>query len=221
MPAIQHYPFQHYCKQLISIFKKAKESTNPALYLYKNNARTIIFMAESLLRISNKLFEDKQIKGWHSTIKKLEDQLGEIDNYIVLLANFSKLKTITMQQLEYISLKMNKAIDNLNQKLKKHDFYFKDLLEMNNDFKINFNDRQIVLKLQEEIKSELIEACEFFNQFPKEFTDIEEQVHELRRKLRWISIYGESFQGLIVLSDTKEKYVWEKAFITKALLKNK
>ena len=91
---------------------------------------------------------------------------------------------------------------------------------MNKEFKINFNDKTIVLKLHEEIKSELIEACEFFNQFPKEFTDMEKQVHELRRKLRWVSIYGESFQGLIVLKEVKEKYLWEKSFITPKEIKN-
>ncbi|MDP3556288.1 MAG: hypothetical protein Q8T03_02875 [Bacteroidota bacterium] len=177
-------------------------------------------MAESILRASNKLFEDKQIKSWHSTIKKLEDYLGEIENYIEVLANFSKLKTIKVQQLEYISNKLDKAIDKLNKKLSKNDFYLAELERMNKEFKINFNDKAIVLKLQEEIKSELIEACNFFNQFPKGFDDMEEQVHELRRKLRWISIYGESFQGLIVLKDEKTKYVWEKNFITTKEIKS-
>lgn len=220
MALATHYPFQLYCAQLITLFKKAKTNSNPALFLMKNKARTTIFMAESILRVSNKLFEDKQIKEWHSTIKKLEDYLGEIDNYIVLLADFSKLKTINVQQLEYISNKLDKVVEKLNGKLIKNDFYLADLAKMNKEFKINFNDKTIVLKLQEEIKSELIEACEFFNQFPKEFTDMEEQVHEIRRKLRWVSIYGESFQGLIVLKDEKTKYSWEKAFITTNEIKN-
>jgi len=220
MALVTHYPFQLYCGQLITLFKKAKTNTNPALFLYKNKARVNIFMAESILRASNKLFEDKQIKEWHSTIKKLEDYLGQIENYIEVLANFSKLKTIKVQQLEYVSGKLDKAVEKLNSKLLKHDFYLAELSQMNKEFKINFNDKTIVLKLHEEIKSELIEACEFFNQFPKGFTDMEKQVHELRRKLRWISIYGESFQGLIVLRDEKEKHAWEKAFITPREIKN-
>jgi hypothetical protein len=220
MALVTHYPFQLYCGQLIALFKKAKTNSNPALFLYKNKARVTIFMAESILRASNKLFEDKQIKEWHSTIKKLEDYLGQIENYIEILANFSKIKTIKVQQLEYVSGKLDKAVEKLNSKLVRNDFYLADLFQMNKEFKINFNDKAIVLKLQEEIKSELIEACDFFNQFPKGFTDMEKQVHELRRKLRWISIYGESFRGLIVLHDEKVKYAWEKAFITQKEIKS-
>ncbi|MBL7909943.1 MAG: hypothetical protein JNJ41_02665 [Bacteroidia bacterium] len=215
-----HFPFQIYCKQIEVLFKKAKTNSNPAMFLYKNKARMSLFMAESILRVSNKLFEDKEIKDWHATIKKLEDYLGELDHYLVLLANFSKLKTIHIQQLEYISKKLEKTIDKLNSKLQKHDFYLEDLKKMGAGFKINFNDKNLILKLHEEIRSELKESCDFFDQYPKEFDDMEEQVHELRRKLRWISIYGESFQGLIVLKDVKEKYNWEKEFITANELKN-
>ncbi|MBA2611006.1 MAG: hypothetical protein H0U95_03480 [Bacteroidetes bacterium] len=215
MPLSPHFPFQLFCKQLTDIFKKAKTNSNPAMFLYKNKARMQLFMAESILRVSNKLFEDKEIIEWHATIKKLEDYLGEIDHYLVLSADFSKLKTVQMPQLKYISDKLEKAVDKLNKKLIKHDFYLADLKKMNEGFKINFNDKKLILKLQEEIRSELKESCDFFDQYPKAFTDMEEQVHELRRKLRWISIYGESFQGLIVLKETKEKYPWEKEFITK------
>ncbi|MEI8137372.1 MAG: hypothetical protein WCH21_08620, partial [Bacteroidota bacterium] len=145
MAPITHYPFQIYCSQLITIFKKAKSNSNPALFLHKNKVRTVIFMAESILRVSNKLFVDKQIKDWHFTVKKLEDYLGEIENYIDVLAEFSKIKTINVQQLEYVSGKLDKSIEKLNNKLIKNNFYLADLDEMNKGFKINFNDKTIVL----------------------------------------------------------------------------
>ena len=220
MATTAHLPFQQYCKQLTAIYKKAKTQSNPALFLYKNKARTILFMMESVLRISNKLFEDKEITEWRDTVKKMEDALGEIDVYIVLLSDFSKLETVKVQQLEYISHKLDKSVDKFNKKLSKHDFYMEDIKKMSAGFKINFNDKNMVLQLHEEIRSELKESYDFFNRFPKGFTDMEDQVHELRRKLRWISIYGESFQGLIALNPTKETYKWEKEFITKEELKN-
>ncbi|MEO6304641.1 MAG: hypothetical protein ABIP51_15885 [Bacteroidia bacterium] len=220
MAAPAHIPFQNYCKELLAVFKKAKTNSDPALFLYKNKARTALFMAESILRVSNKLFEDKEIGEWRTTIKKLEDHLGEMDLYIVLLADYSKLKTVKVQQLEYISKKLDKAIDKFNKKLLKHDFYLEDLKKMSAGFKINFNDKNMVLQLHEEIRSELKESCDFFNQFPKGFTHMEDQVHELRRKIRWISIYAASFQGLIALNEPKENYKWEKEFITKEEAKN-
>lgn len=216
----QHFPFQLHCKQIIAALKKAKDSDDPALFLQKSKVRTPLFMAESILRISRTFIHDKEIEEWYELIKKLEDHLGEIDNYITLLADFSKLKTVNSLQLEYISKKLDKSIDKFNKKLSKHDFYIKELEEMNKDFKINFNDKRIIAKLHEEIKTELKEAADFFARFPTGFDDMELQVHELRRKLRWVSIYAAAFDGLIVLKETKEKYKWEKKFITPAIVKN-
>lgn len=220
MAITQHFPFQIHCKQIIVAFKKAKASDDPALFLHKSKVRTPLFMAESILRISNTFISDKEIKEWYDLIKKLEDYLGEIDNYISLLADFSKLKTIKSPQLEYISKKLDKTIDKFNKKLIKNDFFIKELEAMHKDFKTNFNDKRIVTKLHEEIRIELREAADFFARFPKAFDDMELQVHELRRKLRWISIYAAAFDGLIVLKETKEKYKWEKKFITPAVVKN-
>ncbi len=220
MPITQHFPFQLHCKQIIAALKKAKNSDDPALFLHKSKLRTPLFMAESILRISNTFISDKEIKEWYDLIKKLEDYLGAIDNYVTLLADFSKLKTVKSPQLEYISKKLDKTIDKLNKKLKKNDFYIKDLEEMNKSFKTNFNDKRIVTKLHEEIRKELKEAAEFFSRFPSGFDDMELQVHELRRKLRWISIYGAAFDGLIAIKETKEKYKWEKKFITPSVIKN-
>lgn len=220
MAPLAHFPFQVYCKKLITAFKKAKTNPDPALFLYKNDVRTTLFMAESILRIANKLFEDKEIKEWHAIIKKLEDMLGVIDVYIVLLATYSKLKSVRVQQLEYISNKIDKSVNKLNSILIKHNYFLEDLQQMCDGFKINFNDEHLVLQLHEEIKSELKESCDFFNHFKNGFTDMEDQVHELRRKLRWISIYGESFQGMIVLKEDKENYKWEKEFVTKTETQN-
>lgn len=220
MAITQHFPFQLHCKQIIAAFKKAQASDDPALFLHKSKVRTPLFMAESILRISNTFISDKEIKEWYDLIKKLEDYLGEIDNYIALLANFSKLKTIKSAQLEYISKKLDKTIDKFNKKLHKNDFYIKELEAMSKDFKTNFNDKRIVTKLHNEIRIELKEAADFFARFPKAFDDMELQVHELRRKLRWISIYAAAFDGLIVLKETKEKYNWEKKFITPGVIKN-
>jgi len=220
MPITQHYPFQLHCKQIIAAFKKAKTSNDAALFLHKSKVRTPLFMAESILRISRTFIHDKEIEEWYELIKKLEDHLGEVDNYITLLADFSKLKGVKSVQLEYISKKLDKSIDKFNKKLSKYDFYIKDLEEMNKGFKINFNDKRIIAKLHEEIKTELKETADFFGRFPEGFDDMELQVHELRRKLRWISIYAAAFDGLIGLKETKEKYKWEKKFITPSVIKN-
>ncbi len=42
---------------------------------------------------------------------------------------------------------------------------------------------------------------------------MELHVHELRRNLRWISIYAQSLRGIVVLKDSQVKYHWEKDFV--------
>ena len=66
-------PFLFYSKQLQVLFKKAAEQKNPALWLYNNDARTVLFMLEALTRIHNKAFDEKIFSKWNKRFKKLED----------------------------------------------------------------------------------------------------------------------------------------------------
>jgi hypothetical protein len=145
-------------------------------------------------------------------IKKLEDQLGEIDNYDQQLQTFSKIKTVKGEYLNYFETKREKAISKLNKQLKKHD-YFQDLFNiMSSRFQINFNNGNLILKIQDQLNWELKAAFRFFMEHPKEFKDMELEVHELRRKLRWVSIYAQSLQGVVVFKNEQKKFNWEKEF---------
>lgn len=77
-------PFLFYSAQLQELLLKSSKEKNPALWLYKNNARTILFMLEALTRLHNHAFDEKLFEKWNKRFKKLEDLFGEIDQYIVL-----------------------------------------------------------------------------------------------------------------------------------------
>lgn len=209
-------PLQIYSKQLLQLFKKAQSSKNPALYLYSNNARTPLFMAESVTRILMELSANPNFEKWHKVFKKLEDTIGEIDYYDAALKNFSTNKLIEKESLAYLIKKKNKLVDKLNKKLIEKEFYlpiFNQVLLAN---ELNLNDKLIIGEIKERLKQELENVFDFFSQYHDSFDNMELQVHELRRKLRWISIYAQSLNGIIVLKTIKEKYEWEKEFITPA-----
>lgn len=209
-----HNPLKSYNQQLLLQFKKAKTSKNPALYLYTNNARTTLFMAQSITRILINLNKNPNYEIWHKVYKKLEDTLGEIDFYDTGIKSFSKNKSIKKQQMDYLIKKKNKVVEKLNKKLVTKEFYisvFEAVILAN---ELNFNDKLIVNEIKKHIAKEINYISTFFGQFPKSFDNMELQVHELRRKLRWLSIYSQSLTGLIVLKKVTTKYEWEKQFIT-------
>jgi hypothetical protein len=209
-------PLQIYCKQLIELFKKAQSTKNPSLYLYKINVRTPLFMSESLTRILLSLSANPNFEKWYKEFKKLEDRMGEIDYYDAALKQFSKNKLIEKESLAYLLKKKNKLVDKLNKKLIEKEFYLPLFNQVLLAKELNLNDKLIIREIRKHINHELENISEFFSQFHESFDNMELQVHELRRKLRWISIYAQSLNGIVVLKSVKGKCDWEKEFITPA-----
>lgn len=213
-------PYKVYSTKLLSLLDDCRRKKDPALWLYNNGARTTFFMLEALSRILYKALDDEANEKWNKVFKSLEDHLGEIDHYDVLFKQFSKNKNIPIIQLDYLDKKREKAIRHLNKDLKKNDYYKKFIISFTKSAKFNFNDKQLLLKLEQRIMAELNECQRFFNEFARGFDDMETEVHELRRKLRWVSIYGQSLQGAVVLKKSTKKYKWEKEFLTKEVIKS-
>ncbi len=213
--APQFNPYSIFTAKWLQLLNTCQNKKNPAQWLYCNNARSTLFMLESISRLWFRAFGDNDTAKWLKTFKKLEDYLGVIDYYEVLLKEFSKNKSIPKIQIDYFKKKRDKAFEKLNKKLRAKDFYKKFMVVSSKPGAIEFNNKTILLKLENEIKAEIFESGQFFSQFDNGFDSMELQVHELRRKLRWISIYAQSLSGAIITKDDKIKYPWEKEFITK------
>ncbi len=210
-------PFAFYSMQLFDRLQRSTKQKNPALWLYQNDLRTPAFMIESLCRIFEDGLEDRDFKNYHKTIKKLEDELGQIDFYDVLYKEFSKNKKISVEVKKYTLAKRDKEVKKLDKLLKKKGGMESRIKEFNAKVasKVKF-DTNTITKLEAAIGKELvsIKECE---RTRKEFKNIEE-VHKLRRELRWISMYGQSFCGIIKLQDLKRKEAWEKEYLTKEVV---
>ena len=205
---------QEYSLQLRDLFQKSLSQKNPALFLYQNKTRTPLFMAESLCRILSKVLKTKQLTKGLNNIKSLEDALGQIDLYDSLYLEFSKNKTVKPEQLNYFLKNKNKVVTDFNKKLIKNNFYQNLFNALSSITETTTKRKQLLVELEIRIEKEIQKCLGFYLERPDKFTRLEEELHDVRRKLRWISIYAQSFNGIIVLDDDKNIYPWEKKFIT-------
>lgn len=213
-------PFLYYSNQLQALLVKASKEKNPSMWLYLNNARTPLFMLEALTRLHSKAYDEKLFSKWNKRFKKMEDALGTIDYFVAFDKEFkanknisSEIKTSTQQQIASSTEKFNKYLESkdwfngkllrFNVKLSKYTMLFDE--EYSND-------------LTEVIDKELKSIFDFGLKLNYHFTQMEEEVHEFRRKIRWISIYAQALNGIIQLKTNAKKPNYSINYHTKEII---
>jgi hypothetical protein len=199
--------FEFYLIQLQTLLDKSAKQKNPALWLYQNNMRTPLFMLEALAKMYIGIHNKKKITKLKEYFKLLEDALGAIDYYDSFAKEFSKNKSIPVAVVNYLQAQTREKIQSMNE-----------LLMENNWLGDASRIKKIQKKLQKadwhkeenEIKAinefygkAIYEIAEFINDPKFHFDNVEADVHELRRKLRWLSIYPQALRGCIQLSKAK------------------
>jgi len=222
MATKQFNPFLFYSAQLEALLSKASTQKNPAMWLYNNNARTVLFMLEALTRIHNKTFDKKLFAKWNKRFKKLEDVFGEIDQYISLEKELKENKKVPKEALKYFSVNAINGLAKCNQRLVEKEWFQNKLKSF--DYKLSEFDVEYNIEYLKELKytmlNEINDIYNFAGKSNFKFTKVEEEVHELRRKLRWLSIYGQALQGLIQLKKSKTKPKYQLNYFTKEILKS-
>ncbi len=202
--------FEYYLLKFQDLLDKAGKQKNPALYLYTNGARTPIFMLEGLCKLYAGLHNKNKFSKLKDQFKLLEDVLGAIDYYDGFAKEFVTQKNIPGVITKYLQALKREKLEHLNEILIEHDWLGASAKRMK---KIKKKLREANwLKEEEEISNInrfYIKSMENINSFVKEtgahFDNVESDVHELRRKLRWLSIYPQALRGAIQL--TKKKVV--------------
>ena len=213
-------PFLFYSTQLQTLMTKAAKQKNPALWLYSNDVRTSLFMLEALTRLHSRAFDEKMFAKWNKRFKKLEDLFGEIDQYSVLEKELKANKKVTKEALKYFAVNSSNFITKCNQRLSEKEWLDNKLQSFDlklSEFSVEYNDEylnELALSIQYEIDSILDFVLKYYCQFTK----LEEQVHELRRKLRWLSIYAQALRGLIQLKKSAKKPKHQINYFTKEVL---
>jgi hypothetical protein len=196
--------FDYYLNRLEKLLIEAENQSDAGFWLYKNNARTPLFMLEGLARIYGGLHDKKIFSGLKETFKMLEDAIGAIDYYDNYAAEFAANKKIPAAVTEYSQKKCAESTENFNKLLVENKTLIKSVREKLNE--VNW------LKSKDEItaidvyyRKQIDEINTFYAEFATGFTEIETQIHSLRRKLRWLSIYPQALRGNIQLFETNEK----------------
>jgi hypothetical protein len=87
--------FNYFIGQLQPMLIIAGKQKNPALWLYRNNARSPLFMLEALSKIYSSLHNKKKFTKIELHFKIVEDTLGAIDYYDLAAKDLAKNKKNT------------------------------------------------------------------------------------------------------------------------------
>lgn len=194
--------------------QNASKSENPAIHLFKNNGRTPLFYAEAICRMMSKVDQKKPWDKWKDAFKSLEDGLGIVDYWYGHYETASKNKKIPADLKAHFYHEYMLSALNLNNLLVKENWIwnaspktFKAIKKLED---ISWpEDETLVEKITKYYFKEIekIEA-----QLIGRFEDIETDLHELRRAIRWLSILPQALPGFFVYksdkpNDTNKKYL--------------
>ncbi len=215
--------FQKHLTAFQNVLNNVAVEKNPAYALHKQKARTPLFMLEALCRLYKKMHNKKKFSKLYDRFKLLEDLLGAIDFYDTYVEFAKANKKIPTSISAYFKKKLAEKCEELNMVLKTKGWMDGDALRMKKivgklneaDWKDEVGDRKaaIAAYLDEMagIKKDIAE-----NKI--NFDNVEEDVHELRRELRWLSIYAQAFDGLFQLKQSKQIKTSQKKYLTKNIL---
>ncbi|MEJ7611075.1 MAG: hypothetical protein WKF88_07850 [Ferruginibacter sp.] len=198
--------FEYYLIQIEDILLKASRSENAALYLYQHDARTKLFMLEGLSKLYSGLHNSKMFEEIKKYFKTLEDLLGAVDYYDAFSKDFLADPEMPVTVRLYTEEKRDKKLAELNAVLLKKKWINHDPLRTKKIRKklkkADWQKPEKELSLISKFYDRSIKDVEsFYAKTGVGFTDIELQVHDLRRMLRWLSIYPQALQGAIQLND--------------------
>ena len=215
--------FIYFTDQIKALLKKAGKEKDPAMWLFTNNARTPFFMLEGLARIYSKMHNPKKFDKLNEHFKLMEDGFGQIDHYNSLSVEFRGKKVIPADNKLYIKTKLDQSVRNLNQVLEEKNWL------SDNDKRIKKITRKLkdadwmdpddeIKAISDIYKSYISGITKFVNQTNFHFDNVEKDVHELRRKLRWLSIYPQALQGAIQYAPATRSAAHLKKYLTEEIV---
>ena len=214
--------FVYFLNKLQVLLNAASKQKNPALWLYKNDARTTLFMLEALSKMYSKIHNKKKFTKLKEQFKLLEDTIGAIDYYDNIAKDTSTSNKIPADITSYLLAQTREKIQSLNEILVEKGWLSTGNKRITKIQK-NLNEADW-LHEEEEIKAinefygeAIYDINDFIQTDAYHFDNIEADVHELRRRLRWLSIYPQALLGSIQLSKNKTRQKWLSKYLTKEI----
>ena len=198
--------FEFWLVKLEEQLLQALKNENPALFLYQNDARTKLFMLEGLSRLYAGLHNKKLFCKLEKQFKSLEDLLGTVDYYDAFAKDFLADPEMPLTVRMAMEQRRDEKLAEINTILKKKRWLTRDLKRTKKIrkklLKADWKKPQKETELFGEFYAGSVKKIDaFYAATGDQFTNLESQVHDLRRKLRWLSIYPQALQGAIQLAD--------------------
>jgi hypothetical protein len=211
--------FDFYLQQLQAALTKAEATENPGLSLYQQNVRTPVFMLEALTRLYSSICNKKIFEKLNKRFKTFEDLLGAVDYYDGFGKEFSTKNNIPAAIGDFIKAGMENKLEELNQVLTDGGWTGLNNKRMKKitsklaktDWPNEEDDVAGVSRYYQKSISKIIKSIE---ENDINFDNVEEDVHELRRELRWLSIYPQALRGLIQMKPTVDSPDYLKKYLT-------
>lgn len=218
--SIDFNPFLWHSRQLDELLKDAQSADNPALYLYQKGARNIVFMLEGLTRIHKNAFGDENMDKWYDRFKKIEDLFGQIDYLDAFKKQFETDQVLDEKAIAELGRKTAIPIAELNQLLGEKEWFKDKLLKFDAYIEsCGFRyDQSYTARITAAYSEEIQKIEDFATAIHFEIKELENELHELRRRLRWLSIYPQAFRGLFQLKRSKTDPDWSKKYMLEKIV---
>lgn len=190
------------------LLKQAQTHENPALWLFLHDLRTPIFMLEGLSKLYSAFHNKKEFAKLKEKFKALEDALGVVDYYASFQKEFAHDHKLPASIHLYFQQKTNANLLVMSKLLAKGNWLSGKFLGSLTKQLDNLNwkeEREEKDFFKKYYKKQVEKIEDFIKEEKLPFTNIEEHVHELRRKIRWLSIYPQALNGAVKLVETKPK----------------
>jgi hypothetical protein len=215
--------FIHFLTKIDIILNEAAASEDPGRVIYSKDMRTPLFMLEALSRIYKQVHAHKKIKKINGVFKDLEDFLGQIDYYDGFYKEFVANKQIPELVTLYVKKRADKKIKKFNKHLEKEKWIGRHKKRLKKIYqKLDsiewFDEKNDTVAVLEVYQNDIEKIIKKYKNREKEFTDIEKDVHELRRELRWLSIYPQALLGLMELKADGEPPEFLKKYLTPEII---
>jgi hypothetical protein len=166
-------------------------------------------MLEGLAKLYGGIHNKKKFAKLKVHFKLLEDTIGQIDYYDAFAKEFLANKKMPAVITNYLQAQSREKIQSLNEILTEKEWLGDNNIRIKKIRKKLSNadwqdEKDDIKSIQEFYVNAINKILEFINERDFHFTNVESDVHEYRRMLRWLSIYPQALQGCIQLKKSKE-----------------
>jgi hypothetical protein len=180
-------------------------------------------MLEGLSKLYAGMHNKKKFSKIKEQVKLLEDTIGAIDYYDAFAKQFVATKSIPATVTSYLQAQAREKTQSLNEILAEKEWLGEKSKRLNKISKklkeADWLDAKDEIKAMKKFyEKSIAEIIAFATAENFHFDNVETDVHELRRKLRWLSIYPQALQGCIQLVKTKPEAKHLAKYLTKEIV---